>query len=153
MKFSFCGTISDLMRLLGLGHRTNRLNLSITGSDAPIEKQIMTLDKPIKPGYRRPFVLTPDEPVDAGADGSFVTVEIISGDSTVTIDNENSTASRIVGWFNGDGSTGEKSVRLFADGHVGAGEQVISLDVTYTVAHPDATTLGLSFGTDELIPT
>lgn len=151
LKFNFCGTLSDLMRLLGLNNRKNRLNLSITGGDEPIERKPMVLEKPIKPGFRRPFTLVPDEPLDAAADGSFVNVEILSGDSTVTISDE-STATSIKGWINGDGSLGAKAVRFVADGHVGAGEQVITLDVEFTVAHPDATTLGLSFGDDEPIP-
>jgi len=123
------------------------------GTDERITKKAKTmrLEKPIKPGFRRPFTLTPDEALDAGADGAFATAEILSGDSTVTIDPA-STATEVRGWLNGNGATGEKSVRFSADGRLGDGEQVITLDVEYTVSTPDATTLGFSVGVDEPIP-
>jgi len=131
-----------------------RFWLFSTGQDEPIKSQIprMKLDKPIKPGFRRPFTITPDEAVDVNDSGTYVQVEVLSGDSTVTIDPA-STALSIKGWLNGDGATGEKSVRFTADGHVGDGEQPVSLDVDYTVATPDATILGFSTGADEPIPT
>lgn len=111
----------------------------------------MKLTKPIKPGFRRPFTITPDEPVDINDSGTYVKVEVLSGDSTVTIDPA-STAKSIKGYLNGDGATGEKAVRFTADGHVGDGEQAVSLDVEYAVSTPDATTLGFVEGTDEPIP-
>lgn len=112
----------------------------------------MDLKKPIKPGYRRPFTITPDEPVDVRADGTFWASEILTGDSTVTYDPA-STATSLQGWFNGDGSTGAKSVRLKADGHLGEGELEVTLDVDYVVSTPDATSISaLVEGTDELIP-
>jgi len=112
----------------------------------------MKLQKPLKPGFRRPFTITPDEAVDVNDSGTFVKVEIVAGDSTVTIDPA-STATSIKGWLNGDGATGDKAVRFTADGHLGDGDQPVSLDVEYTVANPDATTLGFAEGTDEPIPT
>jgi hypothetical protein len=121
------------------------------GQDEPIPKDTMKLAKPIKPGFRRPFTITPDEPVDQNNSGSFVSVEVLSGDSTVTIDPA-STATSIKGWLNGDGATGAKAVRFSADGHVGEGEQTVTLDVEYDVATPDATLLGFTEGTDEPIP-
>jgi len=112
----------------------------------------MKLNKPIKPGWRRPFTITPDEPVDVQANGQFFTAEVISGDSTVTHD-PTSTATSLKGYFNGDGATGLKSIRLKADGHVGEGEQEVTLDVDYDVATPDATSIAnMVEGTDELIP-
>lgn len=110
------------------------------------------LTKPIKPGFRRAFTLTPDEPVDTQPGGGFVTVSPLSGDSTVTIDPA-STASSIKGWLNGDGAVGEKAVRFTADGHIGEGDVQVTLDVKFTVATPDATTLGfVTADTDEPIP-
>lgn len=130
-----------------------RFWLFSTGPDEPIPQPLppMRLDKPIKPGFRRPFTITPDEPVDLNDSGTYVQVEVLSGDSTVTID-PLSAPTLIKGWLNGDGATGEKAVRFSADGHVGEGEQVVSLDVEYSVASPDATTLGFAAGTDEPIP-
>lgn len=100
---------------------------------------------------RRPFTITPDHPVDRMANGTFIAVEVILGDSTVTIDPA-STATSIKGWINGDGATGTKAVRFSADGRVGDGEQTVTLDVEFDVASPDATTLGFIEGVDEPIP-
>jgi hypothetical protein len=111
----------------------------------------MQLTKPIKPGFRRPFTITPDEPVDKNDEGTFTKVEIVFGDSTVTLDPA-STEKSVKGWLNGDGATGAKFVRFHADGHVGEGEQEVTLDIEYNVASPDATTLGFVEGTDEPIP-
>ena len=121
--------------------------------DEPIpSKQTMKLTKPIKPGFRRPFTITPDEAVDVNASGTYVAVEIVTGDSTVTIDPA-STSTSIKGWINGDGATGDKAVRFTADGHVGEGDQAVTLDVEFTVANPDATSLAAFVeGVDELIP-
>lgn len=130
-----------------------RLWLITFEADQPIPKENkMKLDRPIKPGFRRPFTITPDEAVDQTDSGTFVNVEIVAGDSTVTIDPA-STATSIKGWLNGDGATGDKAVRFTADGHIGDGDQPVSLDVEYTVATPDATILGFKEGTDEAIPT
>lgn len=123
------------------------------GPDEPIPKEkTVKLDKSLKPGFRRPFTITPDEAVDVNDSGTFVQVEIVAGDSTVTIDPA-STATSIKGWLNGDGATGDKAVRFTADGHLGDGDQPVSLDVEFTVANPDATVLGFAAGTDEPIPT
>jgi hypothetical protein len=113
----------------------------------------MKLTKPIRPGFRRPFTITPDEAVDVNDSGTFVKVEVLSGDSTVTIDPA-STSTSIKGWLNGDGATGAKAVRFTADGHVGEGDQPVTLDVEYEVATPDATSLAaFAEGVDEPIPT
>lgn len=111
----------------------------------------MKLQKPIKPGFRRPFTITPDEPVDINDSGTYIKVENVTGDSTVTI-NPGGTPTSITGFLNGDGATGEKAVRFVADGHLGEGDQPVSLDVEFTVATPDATILGFSEGADEPIP-
>ncbi len=112
----------------------------------------MKLSKPIKPGFRRPCTITPDELVDQRPDGTFLQIEVLSGDSQVVY-NPESTGSSIKVWFYGDGAIGDKSARLTADGHIGEGEQQISLDVDWTVSTPDATTLGFAEGADEPIPT
>jgi hypothetical protein len=122
------------------------------GQDEPIPKAKMKLSKPIKPGFRRPFTITPDEPVDVNANGTYVQVNVLAGDSTVTID-PSSISTSIKGWLNGDGSTGDKSVEFIADGHVGEGDVQVALTVDFSVDHPDATVLGFSEGTDEPIPT
>lgn len=128
-----------------------RLPISF-GTDEPILKDEMKLSKPLKPGFRRPFTITPDEAVDINANGTYVAVEIVSGDSTVTIDPASS-ATSIKGWLNGDGATGDKAVRFTADGHLGEGDQPVSLDVEYTVSNPDATSLAaFTEGVDEPIP-
>lgn len=121
------------------------------GPDEPIPKVKMKLSKPIKPGFRRPFTITPDEPVDINAAGTYIQVNVLSGDSTVTIDPA-STATSIKGWINGDGAVGDKSVEFIADGHVGEGDQQIALTVDFQVSTPDATVLGFVEGVDEPIP-
>lgn len=154
-KFDFRGSTRDLKELLcnflKCKGQSNRLRIAF-GADEEIPRAIMKLTKPIKPGFRRRFTITPDEPVDKNADGQFVSVEVLTGDSTVTINHEESTARSIVGWINGDGATGEKAVRFSADGHLGDGEQKVTLDVEFNVATPDATILGFAEGPDEPIP-
>ncbi len=115
------------------------------------KKETMKLSKPIKPGFRRPLTLTPDEAVDQGADGTFAQLEVLSGDSQFVY-NPDSTATSIKVWAYGDGAIGDKSARLTVDGHIGSGEQPVSLDIDWTVANPDATTLTLAEGADEPIP-
>jgi hypothetical protein len=76
----------------------------------------MKLTKPLKPGFRRPFTITPDEAVDVNDSGTFVKVENVAGDSTVTIIQPRP-AHPSKGWLNGDGGS-DKAVR-FGDGHLG----------------------------------
>ena len=122
------------------------------GQDEPIQKgQHMKLSKPIKPGFRRPLTLTPDEAVDKGADGTFAQTEVLSGDSQFVY-NPESTEKSIKVWAYGDGALGDKAARLTVDGHIGDGEQPVSLDIEWTVASPDATALTLVEGADEPIP-
>jgi len=111
----------------------------------------MKLSRPIKSGFRRPFTITPDEPVDVNDSGTYIRADVLLGDSTVSIDKE-STATFIRGFLNGDGAVGDKSVQFTADGHIGEGDIPVTLTVDYSVAHPDATVLGFSEGTDEPIP-
>ena len=153
---SFKGSSAELhglfCEILGCGPKPKPIRFHVTfGPDEPMQKNTMKLEKVLKPGFRRPFTLTPDEPVDANDAGAFIAVEILGGNSTVTI-NPETTASSIKGWLNGDGALGEKAVRFIADGHVGEGQAQITLDVEYTVAAPDATTLGFVEGQDEPIP-
>jgi hypothetical protein len=121
--------------------------------DEPIPKEQMKLAKPLKPGFRRPVTLTPDEDVDQGADGTFASIEILSGDSQVVY-NPESTAKSIKVWFYGDGATGDKSARITVDGHIGEEDVPVSVDIDWTVATPDATTFKtIVEGEDEAIPT
>jgi len=125
-----------------------------TGPDEPIEKSHMIINlKPIKPGFRRPFTLTTDEPVDLRADGvSYFSATPTKGDSTIVFTSQSPTGA--TGFVNGDGAIGDKVVQIAADAHVGEGDVEITLDVTYTVANPDATEIGFKEGgPDEPIPT
>lgn len=156
MKLTIKGSGHDIREFLckTLGcHQRQRVRFwSISfGQDELIPKVKMKLTKPIKPGFRRPFTIVPDEAVDANDQGGFVKVNTLAGDSTVTID-PTSTATEIKGWLNGDGAVGDKSVEFVVDGHVGPGEVQVSLTVDFSVAHPDATVLGFTEGTDEPIP-
>lgn len=122
--------------------------------DEKIPKPMARIDltKPLKPGFRRPISLTVDEAVDKREDGSFAKAEVIEGDSTVSIRPE-STETQIKAYLNGDGATGNKVVRLTADGHIGEGDVPISIDIGFTVAHPDATAFGpVTEDADEPIP-
>lgn len=86
------------------------------------------------------------------ASGAFLTIENVTGDSTTTVD-PTSTAKSLKFWVNGDGSTGDKAIRVSADGHVGDGEQTVTLDIEFTVANKDATSLAnVTEGVDEPIP-
>ncbi len=114
---------------------------------------LVTLSKPIKPGFRRAFTVSTDEPVDKQADGSFARTEVLSGDSRAPTIDSTSTETKLSGWIYGDGSVGRKEVRITVDGHVGDGDMPIQLDVTYDVATPDATAFtNFAEGADEPIP-
>lgn len=125
------------------------------GQDEPIPKKepmLVTLSKPIKPGFRRPLTLNPDEALDAMAGGVFATAEVLQGDSTFVIDSS-STAKSIKAFAYGDGALGDKIARVHADGHIGDGVAEITLDIGWTVSHPDATAFGpVQEGPDEPIP-
>lgn len=113
----------------------------------------VVLAKPIKPGFRRPISLTPDEAVDQAADGSFARIEQLSGDSTSFVA-PTSTDKKIDAYLNADGPTGVNVIVVKADGHLGEGEQEISQEIEYSVANPDATQFGpVVEGADEPIPT
>jgi hypothetical protein len=104
----------------------------------------MLLTPPIQPGFRRPWTAKPDEPLDGP-----ITAQVLAGDSTVTVNPDG-----LSGFFNGDGAIGLKSVDLVADGHLGTGVVEIRTNFQFEVAHPDATTMGITVGTtDETIPT
>jgi hypothetical protein len=137
-------------------HRKPRKGLWLlsTGPDEPIKKDPMVVNlKPIKPGFRRPFTLTTDEPVDLRADGvNYFTATPTTGDSTIVFTSQ--TATGAAGFVNGDGAIGDKVVQISADAHVGEGDVEITLDVAYTVQNPDATEIGFTLGgPDEPIPT
>src|SRR4026208_1667925 len=130
-----------------------RLLLFATGQDEPIETKPMIVNlTPIKPGWRRPFTLTTDEPVDLLADGvNYFKATTIAGDSTINFVTQSPNGA--TGYVNGDGSLGTKQVQISADGHVGDGEVTITVDVAFTVEHADATSLGFVLGSpDEPIP-
>lgn len=153
---AFKGSSAELHSLfceiLGCHKPKPKIRLHIKfGPDEPIPHKAMKLTKVLKPGFRRPFTLTPDEPVDINDSGTYVQAEILDGDSTVTIDPA-STATSIKGWLNGDGALGDKAIRLTCDGHIGEGVVQVSLDIEYTVATPDATALSFTEGADEPIP-
>lgn len=117
------------------------------GADEPINKKgpmLVTLKKPIKPGFKRPFTLTTDESVDVRADGTFFTAEAVEGDSTIEITTQDSKSA--AGFVRGDGALGTKLNRIKADGHVGTGEVEITLDVAFEVNSPDATEFGFVEG-------
>lgn len=167
MKLMFAGSRHEfrevLCRLLGCSHHPHphpepkaRLIVLTLDCDEPIPAPEpmpnVTLTTAIKPGFRRPFTLTFDEPVDLRPDGvSYVSTEIIDGDSTVVLTEQSKTGAK--GFLNGDGSIGAKTVRFSADGHVGDGDVEITLDVTFPVASPDATVIGFKeSGPDGGIP-
>ncbi len=125
------------------------------GPDEPIPKATVqiNLTKPIAPGFRRPFSLTTDEAVDLQADGvNFFVATPTAGDSTVVFTRQDSKSAD--GFVNGDGALGDKTVQISADGHVGPGDVTITLDLSFTVASPDATEIGFKEGpgADEPIP-
>lgn len=131
-----------------------RLLLFATGQDEPIIKPPMIVNlTPIKPGWRRPFTLNADEPVDLLADGiNYFSATPVTGDSTIVFTSQSPT--RATGFVNGDGSIGNKMVQIRADAHVGDGDVPITVDVAFTVETPDATDLGFVLGSpDEPIPT
>jgi len=124
----------------------------LEGQDESIPKgNIVKLSKPIKPGFRRPLTLTPDEAVDQRADGTFALVEVTTGDSQLVY-NPESTEKSIKVWAYGDGAIGDKAGRITVDGHIGDGDVPVAIDIEWTVANPDATALTLVEGTDEPIP-
>lgn len=122
------------------------------GQDEPIPKgNKVKLSKPIKPGFRRPLTITPDEAVDQAADGTFASTEILDGDSQLVY-NPESTEKSIKVWAYGDGALGDKAGRVTVDGHIGDGDVPVTIDIEWTVANPDATALTLTEGADEPIP-
>lgn len=147
----------DLLRFLECTPQPKpkvRFWLITEGRDEPIAPKAtrMKLATPIKPGFRRPITITPDEDVDVGANGTFFAIENVTGDSTTTVDPA-STAKSLKFYINGDGSTGDKAIRVTADGHLGDGDQPVALDIEFTVAAKDATSLAnLVEGADEPIP-
>ena len=128
-----------------------------TGHDEPIPKEPsmdVTLSKPIKPGFRRAFEVSTDEPVDKQDNGAFARSEVVDGDSSAAVISPDSTETLIKGWIYGDGSIGNKKTRIIVDAHVGDGDVPLALDVSYEVAHPDATAFtNFKEGADEAIPT
>lgn len=146
----------DLIINIGEGCRCNHraIWLLYEGQDQPIPKlnMLVTLATPIKPGFRRPLTLVPDEALDAMPGGVFATAEILSGDATFVID-ATSTNKSIKAWAYGDGAIGENTARVHADGHIGEGAVEVTLDIAWTVNHPDATAFGpVQEGPDEPIP-
>ena len=146
----------DLIINIGGGCNTKPcLFTLVEGHDKPIERQHMqvNLSKPIKPGFRRPLKLVPDESLDKMADGRYASSEILQGDSTFVVA-ETSTEKEINCYAYGDGALGSKVARIRADGHIGEGVAEITLDIGWEVAHPDATVFGpVVEGPDEAIPT
>jgi hypothetical protein len=116
----------------------------------------ITFTKPIKPGFRRKFTLTPDEPVDELEGGGFAVGAVVEGDSSAPTINDTSTEKKITGWVNGDGALGDKVVSVQVDAHVNEGVVPLVVEIAYSVAHKDATELKVDEGAvadDEEIPT
>lgn len=146
----------DLIINIGEGCRCKQRApwLFCEGQDEPIptKPMLVPLSKPIKPGFRRPLTIVPDEALDVMPGGVFATAEILSGDATFVVDST-STAKSIKAWAYGDGAIGENVARLHADGHIGEGAVEVTLDISWTVNHPDATAFGpVQEGPDEPIP-
>jgi hypothetical protein len=145
----------DLVINIGTGcNHKPRSPFSVSeGEDEPIPQTHMTytLKTPVKPGFRRPLTVVPDENLDHLDNGQFASAEILAGDSTFTID-PSSTEKSIKAWAYGDGALGDKVARIHADGHIGEGVVEVTLDIAWTVAHPDATSLTVTEGPDEPIP-
>jgi hypothetical protein len=130
-----------------------RMWLLVTGPDEPIQQDPMLVNlKPIAPGFRRPFTLTTDEAVDLQPDGiNYFVATPTTGDSTVVFTSQSPTGA--AGFINGDGAVGDKVVQISADAHVGDGDVPITLDLAFTVTHPDATAFAFTpGGPDEPIP-
>lgn len=144
--------------IINIGGGCNRKPCSlwtlIEGQDEPIKKENMsyTLVKPVKPGFRRLLTITPDEEVDKMADGSFAKGEVLQGAPTQFTIDPSSTAKVIKAYAYGDGALGDKVARVSVDGHLNEGEVLVSLDIMWAVASPDATTLSVTEGPDEAIP-
>lgn len=146
----------DLIINIGTGctHKPCSPWTVVEGQDERIPRDkpmLVTLAKPIKPGFRRPLTIVPDEAVDKLANGQFASAEILSGNSTFTID-ASSTEKAIKAFAYGDNALGDKVARVHVDGHLGEGIVDVTLDIAWTVATPDATTLVLTEGPDEAIP-
>jgi hypothetical protein len=149
------GLTQSIERLTSGKQKPVRLWLLTIGHDEPMKGKhmLVKLTKPLAPGFRRAITITPDEAVDRREDGSYCTPSTVDGDSTGTV-LPSSTATKIDGFINGDGSLGDKTVRFTCDGHVGEGDVPVTVDVGYTVASPDATELKVveTGAPDEPIP-
>jgi len=147
----------DLIINIGSGctHKPCSPLTILEGQDEPIPKKepmLVTLSKPIKPGFRRPLTLVPDEALDSMTGGVFATSEKLSGTSTFIID-PSSTEKAIKAFAYGDGPLEDNVARVHADGHIGEGVAEVTIDIGWTVAHPDATGFGpVIEGPDEAIP-
>ena len=115
-----------------------------------------TLKTPLKPGFRRSLKLVPDEAVDKLDNGQLASFEVLQGADPAAITflvDPSSTEKEIKCFAYGDGPLGDKVVRVHADGHIGDGLADITIDIGFTVFHPDATAFGpVMEGTDEPIP-
>lgn len=113
----------------------------------------VTLNKPIRPGFRRAFEVGTDEPVDKQVDGKYARSEVVEGDSSAPTINADTDPQKITGWINGDGALGNKTVNIIVDAHVGDVDVPLTLTVRYEVASPDATAFtNFKEGVDEAIP-
>ena len=122
------------------------------GKDEPIIHMTYTLTSPVKKGFRRMLTITPDAPVDVLAGGGYAVAEVLQGSPTQFLIDSSSTATAIKAWAYGDGDVGDKVARVRCDGHVGEGVVDVLIDINWTVAQPDATTLTVTEGADEPIP-
>ena len=101
----------------------------------------------IRPGFRRPFALTP---VPAGAKLEDPTITIDAGNSTASIEATPDGGAK--GFLNGDGDLGPKSATISFDGRLGPDIVTVNIPVEWTVATPDATGATVSVGDEEPLP-
>jgi hypothetical protein len=135
-----------LKKICRLLIRQTKVTVCVCGcSDvAIIERKTVpriVLAKPIKPGFKRKLSIKSDEPLDADQNNQFLEVKRISGEASAPKIVGESTPTQTTVYLYGDGGIGTNVFLFEADGHVGEGAVVISLEVEYAVSHPDATVL------------
>lgn len=128
--------------------RDNKVTVCVCGcADVAITERKtvprLVIAKPIKPGFKRKLTIKADEPLDADQNNQFLEIKRISGEATSPKIVGESTPTQTTVYLYGDGGIGSNVFEFSADGHVGEGAVVITLEVEYAVAHPDATELSV----------
>lgn len=107
----------------------------------------------VPPGQGLNLNLVPDEPIDVREDGTFATSAVVSGDSNAPDIKPTSNANSIDVLLRGDGSIGVKVVSVTVDASVGPADVPLTIEITYTVDHPNATDFKtVTEGTLEALP-